>query len=210
MTNENIGWIAIGISIGFIISMIIYVILKSLEYKPKQRLSDIRFNHIPPPPPKPVECPKYKGEEPAKILKSIVEKGKLHDAIVMKPLDESSCLNQKKPLPLPESEITFEYDNISALIKEVVSRMNFDLKIASRYNSSERIRIAIPEPLMTCLKREVHESLGKNIGKEKDANINFNGIRIVENYQYNIVVYYVDWYMYAEHRYVQVFDIKRK
>lgn len=52
MTPDMIKGIAIGVCIGFIIPIVIYLFLKRMEYKPERR-GVPRFKNPPPPPPKP-------------------------------------------------------------------------------------------------------------------------------------------------------------
>jgi len=208
ITTNHIEGACIGIVIGFVFAVIVYILVKAFEYKPNQQLPLPGFK-IPPPPPPPdknIQHPKYKGSEAAEILKSVVEKGKLHDSIVMNALNESMCSNRfVESDSQPQSSYSFE--SVVKLLRDVMNNIGNDLRIMS-LNQREKIRIAIPEPLLTSFKRESDLLYKTNYINDKSKPVDFRGIELIENHEFNITVFHVDWYLWGTERWVQSFKLK--
>lgn len=112
---------------------------------------------------------------------------------------------------MPEIKTTnILYNNITELMCNAVNRMNRDLKIASFECHSQKLRIAIPEPLLKMLKDEFHEQFKIERKIDNEGYFRFMGMRIVENYQFNITIFHVDWYSWNNKQLVQTFEIQTK
>lgn len=102
---------------------------------------------------------------------------------------------------------TIETPSIHHLIDDAINNMHISLQLES-VRSRDKLRIAVPEPLLKLLFDE-HASMMQHAEPRcSNGVLKYRNIRIIENYQFNITVFHVDWYLINQPGLVQTFNIK--
>lgn len=179
ITTQHIEGACIGIVIGFVFAVIIYILISAFEYKPRQRLSMMGFNQPPPP-------PKYKGDVAASLIRDIFEKDRVAEKL---------------------ESVDF-VESVNQLLCDVMNKINGDL-MRTQVVNRKKLRIAIPEPLLTMLKQEIDFLYKTEFTIDNEKRIDYRGIQLIENYQFNITVFHIEWYLWTDERLVESFEIKK-
>lgn len=93
------------------------------------------------------------------------------------------------------------------LIDFAIDNMHQSLQFESM-RSREKLRIAVPEPMLKLLFSEYASMMRNPKPHCSNERLKYRGIYLIENYQFNITVFHVDWYVLNNPELVQTFQIK--